>query len=106
MDQPQISQNTFRNNIVYHPNAIETISFRNNTLTVEEFNAMNGHNGDVVRNNLEDDPLFVDIMNDNFDIHYSSPAIDAGLDVGLSEDFAGTLIPKGPAVDIGVFEYY
>jgi len=50
------------------------------------------------------DPLFVDPGNGNFHLWSDSPAINAGVDVGLTQDFGGNPIPQGPAPDIGVYE--
>ena len=37
--------------------------------------------------------------------HSLSPAIDAGVDVGLEKDIAGTIVPQGKAPDIGAYEF-
>jgi len=51
------------------------------------------------------DPLFVDPDNGNFRLRAGSPAIDAGVDVGLTQDFQGIPVPQGNAPDIGAYEY-
>ena len=51
------------------------------------------------------DPLFVNPGKENFQLQSSSPAIDAGVSVGLSHDRQGTPIPQGFAPDIGAYEY-
>lgn len=48
-------------------------------------------------------PLFVDADNGNFALQYTSPAIDTGVDVGLTTDYAGNPIYGTP--DIGAYEY-
>jgi len=50
-------------------------------------------------------PLFVDLGGSNFHLRPDSPAVDAGVDVGLSEDFDGNPVPYGSAPDIGAYEY-
>jgi len=50
------------------------------------------------------DPLFQSPANENFQLQSSSPAIDAGASVGLSQDRQGTTIPQGFAPDIGAYE--
>jgi hypothetical protein len=40
-----------------------------------------------------------------FQLCPDSPAIDAGVDVGLVEDYAGWPVPRGAAPDVGAFEY-
>jgi hypothetical protein len=41
----------------------------------------------------------------DFSLRDSSCAIDAGLNLGYTQDFIGTRIPKGKSPDIGAFEY-
>ena len=41
----------------------------------------------------------------DFRLRSDSPAIDLGVDVGLTADYAGRTIPQGNAPDIGAFEY-
>lgn len=48
-------------------------------------------------------PLFHSSINGNFNLVESSPAIDAGTDVGLTTDYAGNPIYGLP--DIGAYEY-
>ena len=48
-------------------------------------------------NSSEDDPTFTDEANDDFTLLTGSPAIDAGVDVGLSYE--------GDAPDLGANEY-
>jgi len=50
-------------------------------------------------------PLFVDPENGNFRLQTGSPAIDAGIDVGLTQDYEGNTVPQGLAPDIGAYEY-
>ena len=50
------------------------------------------------------DPLFVDPENGNFHLWSDSPTINAGVDVGLTQDFEGNPVPQGPAFDIGAYE--
>ncbi len=55
----------------------------------------------------ETDPLFVDPAAGDFRLQLSSPAIDAGVDMGLTADFAGNPRPGtgSPLHDIGAFEF-
>jgi len=41
----------------------------------------------------------------DFELSNNSPAIDAGIDVGLSYDFAGKPVPQNNFVDMGALEY-
>lgn len=49
------------------------------------------------------DPLFIDATNYDFRLSGSSPAIDAGTDLGIDEDFTGNTRDASP--DIGAYEY-
>jgi hypothetical protein len=55
-------------------------------------------------NSILDSPLFVDASGDDFHLQSGSPCIDAGTDVGLTEDYAGNSVPKGDWPDIGAYE--
>jgi hypothetical protein len=41
----------------------------------------------------------------DFDLTDNSPAIDAGIDVGLSYDFDGKPVPQNNFVDMGAYEF-
>ena len=58
-----------------------------------------------VRTDLNSDPQFDSPAAGNFNLRSTSLAIDAGADVGLRRDFAGTTVPIGAGVDIGAYEY-
>jgi len=51
------------------------------------------------------DPLFSDPDNDDFTLQLTSPGRNAGVDVGLTADLLGHLVPVGSAPDIGAYEY-
>ncbi|HUV58661.1 MAG TPA: choice-of-anchor Q domain-containing protein [Desulfatiglandales bacterium] len=48
-------------------------------------------------------PLFV--SSSDFHLQSSSPAIDAGMNVGISIDYDGNHVPSGIAPDMGAYEY-
>ena len=51
------------------------------------------------------DPLFVNLATGDFRLQAQSPAIDAGVNTGISRDYAGVSRPQGGAYDIGAYEY-
>jgi len=52
-----------------------------------------------------DDPKFVNSENHDFKLQSTSPCINTGTYIDLSEDFEGTSVPQGGKVDIGSFEF-
>jgi len=52
--------------------------------------------------NIGGDPLMTDPSNDDFTLNPHSPCINAGTDVGLTEDYRGLKIRHAP--DIGAYE--
>lgn len=51
------------------------------------------------------DPLFVSTVTPDFHLQAGSPCRDAGVDVGLTQDYDGHGAPQGSAPDIGAYEY-
>lgn len=56
-------------------------------------------------NSINSDPLFMDVSNDDFHLQSNSLCIDAGTDVGLTEDYDGVAVPQETNPAIGAFEY-
>jgi hypothetical protein len=54
---------------------------------------------------VKSDPQLVNPANADFHLQPTSPAINAGTNVGLTRDYAGTSVPQGSAPDIGAYEY-
>jgi len=73
-------------------------------ITLTEWQALSKNGCTFDPNSIVADPLFVDPENGNFHLWSDSPAINAGVDVGLTQDFEGNPIPQGPAPDIGAYE--
>ena len=86
------------NNLVYRTTSSETHvstsskSYDRSGVTTWEPSAKNS------------DPLFT-AAGSNFTLQAASPAIDAGVSVGLTKDLLANPIPIGAAPDIGAFEY-
>jgi hypothetical protein len=56
------------------------------------------------RSDVAKDPRFVDAAQQDFHLQVGSPAIDAGMDAGVANDFDGLPRPQGGRHDIGAFE--
>ncbi len=69
---------------------------------VQDWNTYHNSNGNEP-NSLNKNPLFVSDSIPDFHLLSNSPAIDAGVDVGLTGDYTGNYIEGEP--DIGAFEY-
>jgi len=97
-----LRQADIKNNIVYLTSEdqkayhIAGAYFSNNMQNIEGVAA---HDDAIIQ-----DPLFVDPENYDFHLKENSPAVDAGIDVGIEEDFDGNTINPNH-VDIGAFEY-
>lgn len=117
-----IGSQTFQNNLFYSTETTDVIFYEKmasagaRPMTVAEFNAMNGITtgmtagevADIIANNLNGDPLFVDGDNADYalrdyNLSVSSPAINTGTGVGLTVDYAGNLWAASPS--IGALEY-
>jgi hypothetical protein len=61
--------------------------------------------GDFPNDLVNRDPLFVDAANDDYHILGGSPAIDAGMNAGITYDLDGNLRPQGTGYDIGAYEF-
>ena len=55
-------------------------------------------------NSQNSDPLFIDADNEDFRLQEGSPAIEAGVDIGLYQDKFGSVVPFGNYPDIGIQE--
>ena len=51
------------------------------------------------------DPLFENTSISNFRVIMASPAVDAGVNTGVTTDFDGVARPQDAAFDIGAFEF-
>lgn len=51
------------------------------------------------------DPTFVSLLAGDFRLQAQSPAIDAGVNTGITTDYGGVSRPQGAAYDIGAHEY-
>ena len=121
---------TFKNNIIYEVGSTRLINilplavsdgghvFSNNILYSTSPTGKFGWNGTWYDSlsawetasgqtgNLSSDPLFLNLSTRDFHLISSSPGVDAGVDVGVTVDYAGDPRPRKSAYDIGAYEYF
>lgn len=99
--------NTFQNNCIYNPGKPSTsaIKYYGTLMSVGQFNSQNGTSGNVITNNIQLDPMFINNTND-FHLQSTSPCIDSGIIIsGLTLDLDGNPIFSGITSDIGPYEF-
>jgi Right handed beta helix region len=99
---------TVRNNIFYSDTQIaNTGSFTHTNNVYYMVNTMSGSGVGYALGAAEriSNPLFVDALAGNLLLLPLSPAVDAGLDLGYTLDFADTPVPQGLAPDAGAYEF-
>ena len=89
---------------IFYPVSGDDFFFNNVAMTYAEWQALSKSGCTFDPHSIVADPLFVDPENDNFNLIPGSLAIDAGVDVGLTQGFGGNPIPLGSAPDIGAYE--
>jgi len=87
------------NNLIYNANRTISIQVGDLNYTWVNYKSTTGQDA----HSLNANPLFVDPANGNFRLQSNSPAINAGVNVGLIYDYLGNLIVGNP--DIGAYEY-
>lgn len=106
-DNATVINQTFQNNLLYsNIGGTDLVYYGHSTTndyphTIAEFNAENGTASDVISSNIGGDPLFV--SSTAFYLQSGSPAINAGVNVGLTTDYRGYRFVGLP--DIGAYEY-
>jgi hypothetical protein len=105
----KIKDTLFKNNLFF-ANQNDFLRVYNKNLNVKDFNALitndliNNPQNWITSGNLNVDPMFVDPENGDFRLRAGSPAIGAGINVGLTHDYDGNLYKSNPS--IGPFEFY
>jgi hypothetical protein len=97
--------NSFQNNLIFNSAAESVISFRGTEMNVAEFNLISGSDDYLIENNIDENPLFINISELDFHLQSGSPCIDAGIGTLAQFDFEGNPILYGAAPDIGIYEY-
>lgn len=89
------------NNLIYNPYGDQDYYIADTWYSLSEYQNTTGKGKGSIKAN----PLFVDPSNYDFHLQSYSPAIDAGIDVGLTADLDGYPRPQGIGYDIGAHEY-
>jgi hypothetical protein len=107
----EASTGTHRNNIHYNggwmpytaslSGSIAGSIVSDHNLLYESGRTYSGFAGDVLNKN----PLFVNAASMDYHLQSTSPAKDAGVDVGVAMDRDGNVRPQGTGYDIGAYEY-
>jgi hypothetical protein len=105
-DHEYIHDNVFESNLVYLSGVPGCIHYRGRRMSVAQWNAYDGiQMADVIAANIQTEPLFENAAARIFSLRPQSPCIDTGIDVGLTADFEGSPVPRGPRPDIGAYEF-
>ena len=103
------SLTNFKNNICYDNRGYGIYGEVGASITNFDYNCFNAndsadYDGFVeATNDVTDNPLFVSAT--NFRLQSGSPCRNAGVDLGLTQDFKGTKVPCGSNPDMGAFEF-
>jgi len=92
---------TFDNNCYYRASG-NIIHWQGTDYSIAQFATYQSASSQDV-NSLAQDPLMTDPGNGDFALQAGSPCINAGTNVGLTEDYAGNIV--GALPDIGAYEY-
>jgi hypothetical protein len=69
--------------------------------TLADYQAATGRDS----HSLAADPLFVDVTTHDYRLQSTSPAINAGTNLGATTDLDGTSVPQNGTTDMGAYEY-
>lgn len=97
------------NNIFFHDRDSNSLFYNASTATgytITQWQSV--FNQDL--NSLNTNPLFLNAstaysLPTDFQLQYTSPAINTGISLDLTTDFIGTAIPQGGIPDIGAYEF-
>lgn len=98
-----VDANTWRNNLIYtagKTSGDDLIRYNNTKMTIAEFNAENGDDGNAISDNIFGDPLFVDAPAYDFRVSSASPARAAATGTVSFQDWYG--VRYGSVTDIGI----
>lgn len=96
--------NIFKNNLIHNTNTTQTCDFRSNITDVQLFNTVSD-DGYQIDNNISENPLLVDIINNDYHLTANSSCINSGITTLSTSDFEGNQVPYNSTnPDIGIYE--
>ncbi|MEN6439768.1 MAG: choice-of-anchor Q domain-containing protein [Syntrophobacter sp.] len=101
VDAASVSGLVADNNIWYRPAGSPTFSVSGSTQSWAQWQSA-GYD----THGINTDPEFLDPVNGDYRLSRSSPAINAGTDVGLTTDIRGWPVPLHGIPDIGAYEFW
>ncbi|MBI4062752.1 MAG: right-handed parallel beta-helix repeat-containing protein [Elusimicrobia bacterium] len=96
---------SFDHNLYWSPSAF-TIYYNGSLYSNSQFPAYQAAVGANEGHGLAADPLLINAAAGSFGLRHGSPAINAGIEVGLTSDFSGTPVSRGARPDIGALEFW
>lgn len=88
-------------NLLYHTGSGHAYMIDWTGYSLSQYQATTGKG----QGSIEEDPRLASPLGNDFHLQSDSPAIDAGVDVGLAMDLDGRPRPLGAGYDMGVYEY-
>ncbi|MFK8164846.1 MAG: right-handed parallel beta-helix repeat-containing protein [Lewinella sp.] len=107
IDTDDIGPQTYQNNILFDEAGSSSqvaLPATNELLSAAAFNALNGTGSQVISDNLNEDPDFIDLTGGIYTPAAFGGAVDAGLELGYLADFFLDDRKQGAATDIGPIE--
>jgi hypothetical protein len=106
--RPDLSSIQVRNNIFYSDIQIASTSnftHSNNLYHMVDMASGSGVGYSLGSGEKTGNPLFVNMGSKDFHLQILSLAIDAGMNLGYTKDYADGLVPAGLSPDMGAYEY-
>jgi len=101
-----IRQITIQYNDFFLPDGKVQVNYRGMCINLSDLNTTDLTDRDNILKNIQADPLFVSIGEQNFKLTPESPCIGRGIPVGIENDFMENPIPIEGPVDIGAFQSF
>lgn len=88
-------------NAYYNPSVTNNFNWLGTAYNFSGYKTASSHDA----HGLNSDPKFVSTSTPTLSLQNTSPAINAGTDVGFTTDYAGNTVPSGPLPDMGAYEF-